>query len=231
MTEELKRKIFYSDIIIKLITTNKVLAIYLGGSRLLGLDSPESDYDIVVITKDNSLNNFQKHYIPVENYTIHIMIHPIQGAINLIKQPKRLEGFHNSLVLIDSILCPEELFIYKTPEFKHFQQVVHNNKEALTILCLEARLNAIANTIGFPLTKYNKKYYHYLLLNFLLENFLATKELYFSQKQKDILKTFKSTQVIPAIFYEKLANRTPHKYFTSRYTYDSIYNEVKRYEQ
>ena len=95
---------------------------------------------------------------------------------------------------------------------------------------MEARLNAIYNTISFPIYHYNKRYYHYLLMHYLLHNFIATKQLQLTPNQIKILKDFKSNRVIPASFYESLKSRYPHKYFTSTYKYEEAYKEMKQYE-
>lgn len=230
MTEELKNKILYSDIILELIQTHKVIAIYLGGSRLLGLDSPNSDYDIVVLTKDNSLNNYQKRLIPIEGYRIHTHINPIQNVIKLIKHPETLNGYHDSLIILDAILYKNKDMIYSTSKAKALRDSILKHKEALVVLCLEARLNAIYNTISFPIYHYNKRYYHYLLMHYLLHNFITTKQLHLTPNQIKILKDFKSNRVIPASFYESLKSRYPHKYFTSTYKYEEAYKEMKQYE-
>lgn len=230
MTEELKKKILYSNTILELLRTHKVIAIYLGGSRLFNLDSPNSDYDIIVITKDDSLNNHQYEHIPLDGYRIHLMIHPIQNILELIKNPKSLNGYHNSMVILDSIMCNDNNIIYCTKKFKSIKETILKHQEAITILCIEARLNAIYNTIQIPIINYNKKYYHYLLMYYLLNNFINSKQLHLTQSQMQLLKDFKTNRVIPSAFYESLKNRYPHKYFTSKYSYEDIYKEMKQYE-
>jgi predicted nucleotidyltransferase len=228
--DNLKSKILYSEIISTLIQTSKVLAVYLGGSRLLGLDSPESDYDIIVIAEDNSLNNYQRASIPLDNYKVHVHIHSFENVISLIANPLLLDGFQNCLVLIDSILLDDSNLIYISKKYEKIKHIILKYKEPLTVLCLETRLNAIYNTISYPIVRYNKRYYHYLLMYFLLTNFIKDKKLFLTEAQTITLKEFKSKAIIPAIFKECLNHSKPHKYYTSLYNYIPIYKEMKLYE-
>ena len=230
MTPELKQKIFYSEVINKLLCTTKVLAIYLGGSRLLGLDSPNSDYDIVVITKDNTLNNYQRRPLHIDNLNIHLHIQSLKVAVPLIKYPKTLKGFETCLMLIDILECPEEMFLYKSKAFETLRESLKPYREPLIILCLETRLNGLYNKIHRPIVRFSKVHYHYLLTHFMLNNFLETKEFMLTYQQATILKAFKTTGTITPAFMDSLNNRYPHKYFTSKYTYEDIYKEVKLYE-
>ena len=81
------KKILYSDVIVELIMSTKVLAIFLGGSRLYNLNSPESDYDIIIITSDDRLGNYNKQVIDLP-FNAHIFINPISKIIQSIKDNK-----------------------------------------------------------------------------------------------------------------------------------------------
>jgi len=230
MNEEFKRLILYSNTITDLILTNKIIGIYLGGSRLFYLDSPESDYDIIVITKDDSLFNYQSVKLNIPNYNIHLHINSIKQWVNTIKNPKELTSYNSNKLTYEVFYVQPSEIIYDTPSFKDLRNIISKHLTPLCILALENSYNNLYNRINYPIIKYSKIYYHYLLVYFLLETFKKTGVLHLLPQQRSVLLELKTTQIIPSIFHEILKYPYPFKYFTSMYSYEEIYKEVKKYE-
>lgn len=230
MTEELKKKILTSNLITSLITSNNVIAIYLGGSRLLHLDSPESDYDIVVLTKNKSLLNYQGVPLHIDDYIIHLEITSVKSAIDIIKNPLMLSSFKTSDSILSLFLLSDEFIIYKTQGFIQLKNAVLHYIKPLGILALENTLNILINRISTERLIYTKNMYYYLTAHFLLTNLLATNKIYLTENQRNTLIKLKTTKRIPEVLRLAIYNRYPHKYFTSQYSYSDIYKELKKYE-
>lgn len=230
MLQELKNKILYSDLITYLIKTNKIICIYLGGSRLYNLDSPESDYDIIVITKDNSLINHQRKVLYINDLKIHLSIQHILDIINAIKNPKEIISYNINSFILDCLVLTEDNLIYSTKDYLYLHNVFIKYKEPLTILALENKLNSLYNKIYLPINTYKKVYYYYLLNYFLLNNFKEFNNIFLTDIQIDILFKTKTSKMVSPLIYSALKEFKIYKYYTNSYNYSSIYKEVKKYE-
>jgi hypothetical protein len=230
MTEELKKKILTSNLITSLITSNNVIAIYLGGSRLLQLDSPESDYDIVVLTKNKSLLNYQGTPLHIDDYIMHLNITSLTSVLEAIKNPLTLTAFNTNLALASLFLLSDEFIIYKTSKFIKLKDAVVPYIKPLGILSLENILNILINKMPTEYLMYTKNYFYYLTTYFQLNNLLETNKIYLTEAQRNTLIKLKTTRRIPEVLILAIENRYPHKYFTSQYSYSDIYKELKKYE-
>ncbi len=228
MTEELKKKILYSDLIVDLITTTKVYCIYLGGSRLLNLETPTSDYDIILVTDDATLYNYNKKCIPLEDLKVHIHIQSLQKIIQLIKNPTKPSDFHTTLALID--LLSDKYFLYKSPKFTNLEQSLLKYKEALMCLALEKKVNFLYHRILNPAISYAKVHYHFLLSYLMLDNFKKTKQAVLTEDQKKSLINFKQQRLITPLFTDRYYKFKPGYYLSINYNYSPVYKEVKKYE-
>lgn len=225
-----KNKILYSNIITDLILTNKVIGIYLGGSRVLSLESSESDYDIIVITKDKSLQCYHGYKIDIPGYKCHIQIGNIQDVLYSIKHFNKITTFNGNKLLQDLFLMSEDNIIYSTNDLLYLREFCFKYTKELYTLALENTVNNLTNKLYYPITTYRKKHYHLLVQYYLLKNFLTASTIGLTEKQKEILKVFKITKVLPPAFFDALKGLQPAKYLTSKYNYFNLYKEVKHYE-
>jgi predicted nucleotidyltransferase len=232
MTEDLKNRILYSEELTDLILTNNVLGIYLGGSRLYNLESPDSDYDIVVIVNNHHLANFnRKHIASIKDYKVHMQINPLTSIVELLKNPIIIPNFNHISFVLDSFVLSEEAILYSTLEFKSLLNIFNTNKQCLSVLVLEKILNNLTNRVIKPIKKYHKLYYRILFTYYLLQNCVTDNYLGFTEIQKDILVHMKTNHILPIQVYEVIENLKPHNFYSCKYSYDSIYQEVKDYEQ
>ena len=134
MNEELKNKILYSNIVTDAILTHKIIGIYLGGSRVLSLESSESDYDIIVITKDDSLQYLHGERLNISGYKIHLQINNIKESIAIIKNPLKIHSFNRSKLISDLINLQDTDIIYSTKDLVYLQTITTKYKEDLFIL-------------------------------------------------------------------------------------------------
>ncbi len=229
MTTELKNKILYSNLITELILTNNVLAIYLGGSRFYNLDSSESDYDIIVISKGNSLLNYNKTKLILndKDIKIHIAIQPINSLLDLIKSPNNKGAFKINKGLIELLMGLDNKLIYSTQKFTSLHNILIKYNKELTYLALSNCIQNLKGRITLPVKGYNKIYYHYLVMYFLFKNFKELNTLVLTTKQKEIITKFKYTKIIPMELYSALDLTINTLYC---YDYSKIYKEVKVYE-
>lgn len=231
MTEDLKNRILYSNELTDLILTGNVLGIYIGGSRLYNLETPDSDYDIIVVVNNSYLINFNKKPLSgIKDYKVHMHINPIDSIIDTLKTPTFIPNINYIGFLLDSFLLTEETILYSTTQFIDLINLFNKHKESLTILALEKILNNLTNRVIKPITNYNKLYYRILFTYFLLYNYIERNTIEFTKAQKDILLVMKTNHIIHPIIYEVLENLKPHNFYTNKYSYDAIYQEVLKYE-
>lgn len=230
MQDSLKKKILYSDVITQLIISKNVLAIYLGGSRLYGLDSPESDYDIIVISKPNTLFNFNRKRLDIGGFKMHILICPIDLVLDTIKNYSDTTGFQPTKTLLDILYGVNDFIVYSTPAFNHIKNVVLKHYDAIAALALENNILNMLSRISFPITKYHKIYYHWLLTIFMFDNFKKNNSLTLTSTQKKLLVDIKASQALPPILYESFKTTKHFKQLTYLYNYKDIYKEVSKYE-
>ena len=230
MLQNITRKILYSNLITDLIKTNKVLAIYLGGSKIYGLDSPESNYDIIIITKDYCLLNYNYTTLTIEDYQIDISIQPIEELMNVLKEPFEFSDLQTLKNFLDITYMNNKNLLYKSKYFNNFLNYIQEHNEAIVTLLLYKLKNHLRFLIQPPVYTYTKELYHYLLVIYLLENLKLSHELHLTSKQKEILKSFKISTQIPDVFYEILSKNTNYTQLISTYDYTKLYKEVKLYE-
>lgn len=227
--KNLKQQILHSDLIVELIKTRQVLAIYLGGSRLNNLDSPESDYDIIVITSNEELCNHDKKIIPL-NIRAHIFIAPITRMISLIKHSSSYTNIKDARNLLETILLQEEEFIYLTKRFKNFRDTLLKYRDTIIKLSLEKIVYSLYTQIAFPITKYYKKYYHFLTYYYMLENFKSLNSYLLSEEQVENVLHIKENSIISNEFLSCLDS---YNILSNTFMFtncDHIYKEVQKYE-
>lgn len=231
MTEDLKNKILYSNLITELILTNKILYIYLGGSRLLGLETSSSDYDIIIIAKDDSLYNYRRTKLEIGDYHIHIEIISIEAVLNMIKYPEDTHGFRASLTLYDLLILPKECFIYENRCFKHFNNTILKYKEELIYLALFQKLNSLYHKIFTPFLTYHKAHYHFLATYYMIENLKENNLVTLKDSQKAYLKNMKENKILSATFINIYNNFNKSKYLIPKYDYTNIAKELTTHER
>ena len=196
METSLKSKVLYSDLITELIKSGNVLAIYEGGSRFYNLDSSESDYDIIIISKPSSLLNYNNTAVHLQGYNMHLAISPIDTILANIKEPLKIKGFKSNKSLLEILHLQDEHLLYSSSTFKSFLTIMNKYNKQLTILALENLLTTIYNRISFPIKHYEKKLYHYMVKYYLLQNYLISEDFYLTVEQQKLISTIKENRLI-----------------------------------
>lgn len=124
--ESLKCTSYYN----KFFERGEVIAIYILGSRSIGIIDEQSDYDIVVITTDGEIEDPSNiEYLKYQGRKVHWYFRPITTLLSI--HLKDLKGH----------LCPmqlrnlhEGLVIYSNPKYKTLLDVLNNIKNELSVL-------------------------------------------------------------------------------------------------
>lgn len=221
---DLKNKLLNNNLIKELIADSNTLAIYLGGSRLLNLELSESDYDIIVVSKNKAILSLFGAKIDVfESNTIHIQPAYFYNILKAFNNPYENMKATEALCLLQFIL-PEVDYIYQSEEHSVIKNTFNSHYMKLCWLCLENLLDALDKP------KQNRKYiksnYHYVCFNYMLSNFTLTNNLFLTSEQKEILKTIKATRKIPIEIIESLVNNIIRRHLFYYEQYKEIYQEV-----
>lgn len=231
MLEQIKKEILYSKEISNLIYSGVVELIILGGSRILGLDSPSSDYDICIYVNSGQTHNpkdWTWFSIPTTN-RIHYKLISIKSLLKDLSNDNVINNAHYYNLLHLTIASNNNDFIiYSSNKIKPFLRCLQSNSKPLICLALENLMNHMRAWLSLyrPFTRYSKSMYHYLSFYYLGLNYLKTNSLSYTTEQKDILLTAKTTKTIPTGFIELFDNKYILNPFTCMYYYKPIWEEV-----
>lgn len=169
----------------KLFESREVLAIYVMGSRSVGIIDERSDYDLVIITLDGEyLDASDYRYLVYNGKKVHWYYFPIEILFDLHfgREPK--------------ILCPiqlrnicEELVIYENPKYIDILHSLYRNKDKMSLMAMyrffeaqQGYINEVLNE-GRILEKHHTKYLYHLCV---ASYYLTGEEL-----DKDFLRVLK----------------------------------------
>lgn len=229
MNKDLKNKILYSDTITELITSNKAIAIYLGGSRLEGLDSPESDYDIVVLGLTDDVYCYRNKTIIIDDLKIHIQPGNIRYFIDLLNTPLETTSIWNSQFVLDFLLLKEDNLLYTTTTYNKLKQCFNKYSTEYTLFAFDKISQVLKNNIRPPFIRYSKTIYILAKYILLLTEYLNSKTLNLSKEDREYLINIKVNKELPKdifIHYEKLKSSN---YYSFMFDYNMLYNEVIKY--
>lgn len=230
MLTQLKKELLNHKDIINLIYYGKVDLILVGGSRILSLDSPSSDCDIIIFTKNmgtHAQNEWVKFELPSFK-NIHYKLVSIENILKEVSEEytKDYLQYFNLFHLCLGLAKPDTI-IYQRPFVKYFLNTIQQNLKPLICLSLSKLLEYSRAGISLSFNRYQKSVYHYLSFYYLINNYITTSTLEYTQEQKDLLINCKTSKKIPSDF-EKLftESHTVGKY-TCMYSYNDLWKELK----
>lgn len=220
----LKNKILNNTLIKELISDPNTLAVYLGGSRLLNLELSNSDYDIIVVSKNKAIQGLFGAYIEeFEQNTIHLQ------TVYFYNILKALDNSNENMKSIEALsllqfIWPDIDYLYRSEEYKLLQTIFNKHYSKLCILSLENLLDSLSKPE--KTNNYTKSKYHYICFNFILNNYKLTDRLFLTNSQKELLKQIKSTKVIPTNVLDSLVTRNSRQHLFYYNYYKEVYQEV-----
>jgi hypothetical protein len=221
---DLKNKLLNNNLIKELIADSNTLAIYLGGSRLLNLELSESDYDIIVVSKDKAILGLFGAKIDVSEIdNIHLQTVYFYNILKAFNNSYENMKATDALCLLQFIL-PEIDYIYQSEEYITIKDIFNSHYIKLCWLCLENLLDALDKPEQNK--KYIKSNYHYVCFNYILSNFILTNNLLLTSEQKENLKTIKAIRKVPIEIIESLDNSIIRRHLFYYEHYKEIYQEV-----
>ena len=226
MNTEIKNKILYSNEVTELITKYKADLIFLGGSRLLGLETSEenTDYDVIAIGNYNlSYWNFKD--INISNIKAHVKSHNILSCINAID--KSVTANTSDYWFLMSVPFLNNTTLYTKSTATPILNLLNTYKKELCILGLEGMLyNIKRDLLSKVLYKYEKAIYHFYTFYLLLENIELHNSYEYTTEQKEFLLDLKINKYIPKGFIELLHSLKTVNPYSWRYNYSKIKREV-----
>lgn len=179
---------------------NRVIAIYILGSRSVDITDDRSDYDLVVFTDDGTYTDAsQFEYLKYKNKKVHWYFNPIQNLFYPM--------FSNSMRYLCALQLKninKDVVIYENPEYSKLLQKLHEIKDELSKLAAYSLFNAKKDFIDKILAQnqitesfYSKFIYHLCCASY----YLTGEEL-----NKDFLRSIKRIKWLPVCTtYKQLA--------------------------
>lgn len=234
MTPSIRSKILYSNEITSLIKDKNAECIFIGGSNPEGLESPESDYNIIVILNDVTLpvvqtnNLFEKRrWIKIDK-PVQVVVYNLCDILSTIKNAAPLYDYYIYEQLKSLLFLKEENILYSTERFKVFLNKFQCYKKPLGYLCLEGSLHAAKKLIlNDLLIQYTKNIYLFYKALHYWNNFKSKEDFLLSPKQKRMLIDLKVTKEVPKNIYVVLKSIHPYSVYTNPYDYDTIREELR----
>ena len=231
MDKTLKEKILYSDLITELITTKKAIAIYLGGSRLEGLDHPESDYDIVVLGLTDDIYCYKDRRLYIDDLKIQIQASNIMGYIELLNKPVETKHPWNIQYVLDFLLLTEDNLLYKSKTYIELSKVFKEHSRDLTLFAFDKIFQMLNKKIEPPFCYYSKAIYAFYKYSFMVEEYLKNNTIVLPEEKRKELLNIKINKVIPKSIFTYYDNKPPINYYSIGVEYQKLYEEVKTYVQ
>ena len=217
-------KLTNNTLISQLIEDKDVLAIYLGGSRLLNLELSESDYDIIVVSKNKAiLEHYGAYLAELEGCRTHIIPVYFNDIIKKLNTPEENLNASHALCLLQ-FLWSDKNYIYQSDEYKSIKAILNNYYDKLCYFCLEKLLEILIKPNSNNL--YVKSDYHYVCFEFLLSNFEKENKLFLTAEQKEQLKEIKQSRKVNSEILTLLPDRIFKQYQLWYKYYQEIYQEV-----
>ena len=224
MQNELKDKLLNNQLIKELIADSNTLAIYLGGSRLLNLELSESDYDIIVVSKNKEIwGLFGAEVDSYEASDIHLQTVYFYNILKAFNNSHENMKATEALCLLQFI-WPEVDYIYQSKEYIAIRNIFNNYYAKICWLCLENLLDALEQPGQNK--KYMKSNYHYVCFSYILSNFILTNTLLLTPAQKENLKLIKIMRKVPTEIIDSLDVSIIKRHLFYDNCYKEIYQEV-----
>ena len=220
---EITQEVLNNDIIKQLIQDTDTLAIYLGGSRLLDLELPKSDYDIIVISKNKAILGLFGESLSGLSINAHLQTIYFKKAIEWLQMPfENAKDIH--MLCLFQMMWPDVLYFYKSSEFIAIQEVVNSHRNEMIYFCLEQLLSAL----DYPTVNksYIKAHYHYICFKLILDNYIHFNELFLTSEQRAALVNLKLIRKIPKELLDSISEQIFKQYQLYYYKYIKIYQEV-----
>ena len=137
MLEQIKKEILYSKEISNLIYSGVVELVILGGSRIINLDSPSSDYDVIVYVNSGPTHN-QKDWtwftIPTSN-RVHYKLVSINNMLTDLSSDNVIDmSYYYNLLHLTLVSIQEDFIIYKRPTLNSFLTCIKSYSKPLIFL-------------------------------------------------------------------------------------------------
>ena len=230
MNSALKQAILHSDIITEIIANNKAIAIYLGGSRLEGLDSSDSDYDIVVLGTNDDVYCYKNKTIVIGDYNINLQTSNINYFIELLKKPWETTSIWNCQYVLDFLLLTDDKMLYSTSYYQSLKAAFKNMKGQITVFAFDKIFQTLRRKIAPPFTTYSKKYYVLIKYCYFLNAFIRSGTLKLTAFEQVSLITIRTDKILPsdiATYYEHKAMKYPN-YYSRAINYQNLYQGVPK---
>lgn len=233
MLEQLKKEILQSKEISDLIYSGIVDAIIIGGSRILSLDSPSSDCDIIIYVNSGKVTQ-QKEWCKLElssGITSHYKLVSIKSILTELTNEHVVDYsiYYNLLYLAISSI-KEEYLVYKSPVTWSLFNTLKVNAKPIILLSLTKLLYYARYTLSSlrPWQRYYKAMYHYLSFSYLITNYGLYNSLDYTENQKHQLLNIKTTKTIPTGFVKLFEESYALNSYICNYTYEPIWKELKK---
>lgn len=234
MTLTVKNKILYSNEITSLIKDKKAECVFIGGSNPEGLESPESDYNIIVILNDVTLpvvqtNNLfeNRRWVKVDK-PVQVVVYNLCDILSVIKNAAPVYDYYVYEQLKSLLFLKEENILYSTENFKVFLNEFQYYKKPLGYLCLEGSLHATKKLLlNDLLVQYTKNIYLFYKALHYWHNFKSKEDFLLTPKQKRMLIDLKVTKEVPKNIYVVLKSIHPYSICANPYDYDTIREELR----
>lgn len=234
MTLTVRNKILYSNEITSLIKDNKAECVFIGGSNPEGLESPDSDYNIIVILNDVTLpivqtnNLFEKRRWVKIDKPVQVVVYNLCDILNIIKNAAPVYDYYAYEQLKSLLFLKEEYILYSTEKFKVFLNEFQCYKKPLGYLCLEGSLHAAKKLLlNDLLIQYTKNIYLFYKALHYWNNFKSKEDFLLTPKQKRMLIDLKVTKEVPKNIYVVLKSIHPYSICANPYNYDTIREELR----
>lgn len=216
---ELKQEVLNVQLIRQLLSDKDTLAIYLGGSRLFGLELPDSDYDVIVISKNKAILGLFGETLGIPGINVHLQTIYFPMALKWLSMPSENVKEVHAVCLLQ-MLWPDILYFYKSEEYSSIKTILETYSDEMIYFCLEHLLEMLDHPDGNK--KYIKAHYHYICFDTLLNNYISHNKIFFSPEQILQLREIKKKRMVSI----KTTNRIFKQYQLYYEQYIKIYQEV-----
>ena len=233
MLKDIQEKILYSDEITNLIQSKDIECVFFGGSSLEQLESPESDYNIILISSGNFNPTLNKRYFYLNhaslniNKPVQITLYFLESLFEVLNNPYSLFEYSHYEILKSLLLLSKEHLLYCSPKFLTFLIKLQNYREALITLATEGSLHSVKDALSKTLPiEYNKNIYYFYKAYYYWLNFKKSNRLFLTETQSKDLKLLKNSKTIPASFQKDLRQLYPYFFKAKRYDYNKLRKEL-----
>lgn len=137
---------------------HEVIAVMLGGSRLLNMSSPTSDYDVDILLEGDAQlchNGSQDMYFLINGYKVHFYIHDRSWFLNSLGGHERRWWVEITVYAMQHICLSKEHILYCNPKYEAYIDNLIDNRD---IICQWGLFHMLSYKDWILENFYNNKY-------------------------------------------------------------------------